>query len=342
MCTGIRTLVKNNEDKNEATFFSRTLEFGIDVKSEIVFKSNSDENKYDYIGFDVLGSKKLIEGCNEEGLYVGAFYFPGYAEYPKESDAKVCVSSIDFVDYCLSNCSSVEEVKDKLEQKEVDIISEDWAPLADAFNKVCDEKKDAFAPPLHWIMIDKSGETYVLEYTKNGRLLKNNSYGVFTNSPDFEWMCTNIRNYASLSPFNDNKAIEIFNQKINNFGQGAGMMGLPGDFTPPSRFIRALALSSTAKPVKSKKDALNLAWHLIDNFDISKGNALVKDTPCNVDNTQWVSVYDINEAKIYFRDYNNPVIREISLSEVKNQCCSSEVSFSIDSGEPKFQKFISK
>ena len=92
------------------------------------------------------------------------------------------------------------------------------------------------APPFHYIVFDNTGASIVIEPIDGKLKVFDNRLGVLTNSPAFDWHITNLRNYIALNPRNV-PPVEIDGMKLRSFGQGSGMLGLPGDFTPPSRFV---------------------------------------------------------------------------------------------------------
>ena len=99
--------------------------------------------------------------------------------------------------------------------------------------------------PLHWILQDRSGRCLTAEQTAAGLRLLENPVGVLSNSPDLPWHLTNLRSYAGLSPLPRPDA-RWEGAELSPFGQGSGGLGLPGDYTPPSRFVRAAFLKSHA------------------------------------------------------------------------------------------------
>ena len=127
-------------------------------------------------------------------------------------------------------------------------------------------------PPCHYIVNDASGQCVVLEYVNGELKIHDNPLGVITNSPTFDWHVTNLRNYVNLT-VNNVPPVEISGIKLPGFGQGSGMLGLPGDFTPPSRFIRAVAFSQSALPVATADEGVLQAFHILNQFDIPKGAA---------------------------------------------------------------------
>jgi choloylglycine hydrolase len=111
--------------------------------------------------------------------------------------------------------------------------------------------------------------------------------------------------------------VAIAEIKVPGFGQGSGMLGLPGDFTPPSRFVRAVAFSQSALPVATAHDGVLQAFHILNQFDIPKGAARGMDNGKAVaDYTLWTSVSDLKNLRYHFRTFDNSRIRMIDLKKM--------------------------
>ena len=98
------------------------------------------------------------------------------------------------------------------------------------------------------------------------------------------------------------------------FGGGSGMLGVPGDTTPPSRFIRATAYVLTAAKVPSGPESVRLAEHIVNNFDIPKGWLRDPDTP--LEYTQWSTIADMKNGVYYVKTYNDPVLRNVAFKDI--------------------------
>ena len=311
-CTGIKLVAKDS-----SIVHGRTLEFGIVVDSSIIFvprgydfvattpQGNGLEykSKYASVGAMVFNVPAMMDGLNEKGLAVGTFYFPGYADYVSlstENQSKA-LSPIDFSNWILTQFATVEEVKQALSSIViVPTIYKDWGDQT---------------PPFHYIVYDKSGKSIAIEPREGKLLVYDNPLGVFTNSPDFNWHMTNLRNYINMSPFNV-KPLKIDSLVLAPFGQGSGMVGLPGDFTPPSRFVRASIFTITATPSSNSNEAVLQAFHILNQFDIPIGAAGEKvDGVIHSDFTQITCVRDPQNLKYYFKTYNNQSIQVVDLKK---------------------------
>ena len=127
--------------------------------------------------------------------------------------------------------------------------------------------------PIHWSVVDKTGDAVVFEYTKDGRKVFDNDIGVFTNNPTFDWHTTNLNSYINLQQKGFEPKTYIRNGKehtIKSFGHGSGFLGVPGDFTPSSRFIRTAAMVRFSGDAKTASDGALKAWHIINSVDITK------------------------------------------------------------------------
>lgn len=313
-CTGI---VRKAEDGS--VIYARTLEFGADLLSFNLLVSprgysysradqkNSSEsvwqNKYGYVGFAPFGLPVVADGLNERGLSAGAFYMPGYAEFEKVPDAEQAksISNVEFVSWVLGNFATVEELKKALKDTKVfGAVLPQWG----------------FVPPLHFVVTDAAGASIVVEYIDSKQKIHDNAFGVLTNSPNYDWHTTNVRNYIGLSTLT-HPAIEVNRQKLESFGQGSGAIGLPGDFSPPARFIRAVFLSNAAVKGKEAPNAISMAFKILNSFDIPEGAIRSEEQgKAAKDITQWTSAADLKNRKYYFHTYNNRNVRMVDLNKI--------------------------
>ncbi|MDC2244852.1 choloylglycine hydrolase family protein [Bacteroides thetaiotaomicron] len=256
--------------------------------------------KYGFIGLSVEQKEFMVEGVNEKGLSAGLFYFPNYGEYPLYDPSQREKSLADFqlVSYVLGECSTVDEVKEKLRNIRVTNI----APRSST---------------VHWRFTEPSGRQVVLEIVNEVMHFYDNPLGVLTNSPDLEWHWTNLNNYINLQP----GTLPEHNYgplQMKSFGHGSGLLGLPGDFTPPSRFVRATFFQLTAPQQPSARESVFQAFHILNNFDIPTGaeqpwGKASADVPSA---TQFTVATDTQNSVIYYRTMYNGNIRCIDLKTV--------------------------
>ncbi len=259
------------------------------------------KTKYGIIGMDVMGLPMLIDGMNEKGLVVGNLMFPGFAEY-QPFDPKMASNTIanwEVVTWILSNFATVDEVKDGIKKI-----------------RVCDVSVGTMGQqPLHFVVHDRTGNCIGIEYVKGQLKVYDNPLGIMTNSPPLDWQLINLSNHINISATNV-KPFKIEDVTLTDLGQGTGMLGLPGDYTPPSRFVRMAALVSSALPVTGPEEGLNLAMTIINNIDIAKGTIReIRGKEPFYDITNWVVVADIGRGRYYFRTYENKDWRYVNMDK---------------------------
>lgn len=139
--------------------------------------------------------------------------------------------------------------------------------------------------------------------------------GVMTNAPTYDWHMTNLANYINLSVTDVDQA-KVGPTTVTAFGSGAGLLGLPGDFTPPSRFVRAVVYSQSAAPNATADDAVLSAFHILNQFDIPKGavvNSAIGQPVAEI--TEWTSVADLKNLRWYFRTFSDQSIHMVDLKQ---------------------------
>jgi len=315
-CTGIRLTAQDG-----SVVPARTLEFAIDLKSQLTVVPRGYvrtgttpdgkpglkwKAKYGSVGMNGVGMPLLFDGMNEKGLVAELFYFPtsaGYMAYTA-ADAGKTLAPWELGSWILENFATVDEVRANIGSVVVPkVVFAAWG----------------FAPEVHFTVHDASGKSIVIEYTGGKLNVYDSPLGVITNSPSFDWQMTNLRNYVNLS-INNAAPAKVGSLTLQPFGQGSGMAGLPGDFTPPSRFVRAVAYSQSVLPSKTGAEAVLEAFHILNQFDIPKGAARdrEKDEHGNVvaDYTLWTAASDTAAKRYYFRTYENSQIRMVDLTKV--------------------------
>ena len=256
--------------------------------------------KYGYVGLAVQQAEFVVEGVNEKGLAAGLFYFPEYGEYEEYDHSKsaTTISDLQLVSYILGKCSTIDEVKEAL--KDVHIVT-----------------IDPRGSTVHWRFTEDSGRQIVLEIIGKKLRFHENKLGVLTNSPSFDWQLTNLNNYVNLRT-GAIKQSEIGNMTLSSFGGGSGLHGIPGDMTPPSRFVRAAFFQSSAPKHASTDKTIEQAFHILNNFDIPAGIQFTKEqqVPDIPSATQWTVATDIKNRRIYYRTMHNATIRCFNLQDI--------------------------
>lgn len=317
-CTSIVLMAEDG-----AAVYGRTMEWGaFDLNSRVsivprghVFQGHTPdgkpglrwEAKYGAVALDALEKDYLTDGMNEKGLVVGALYFPGFAEFHPYDPAKANISmgSLDVANYILTRFATVDEVRKGLEEIRVVPVPE---PALGG------------PAPLHWTVIEKSGKAIVVQYIKGKLHFFDNPLRVLTNSPPFDWHMTNLRNYLSLS------AVALPTKKIaeldfSPIGAGSGLLGMPGDYTPPSRFVRAVAFTQTARKTPDGGETVYEVFRILDNFNLPLGSAEGPDAnPENLkgmrSSTIWTTAADIKNLKLYYHTQHDRKVRMVDFKRI--------------------------
>lgn len=259
-----------------------------------------------FVSLTAYGQDYGPDGMNEAGLYVGMYYFPGFAEFSPYDPAQAgrSLSVGDFMQWMLSSFQTVAEVRAHLD--EVRVVN------------VEDPRFGGAALPFHWKIADASGACIVVEIVEGGKVKIYEAFlGVITNSPEYGWHLTNLRNYLGLTPA-PRTPLTLGGVKLSPLGSGSGLLGLPGDFTPPSRFVRAAALTASARPLASAEAAVFEAFRILDNFNIPVGAsaAPVKLAQDITSATQITTVSDLKNRVLYFHTMDNRQVRKIDLGKI--------------------------
>jgi choloylglycine hydrolase len=262
--------------------------------------------RHGFLSMTAYGQDYGPDGMNEEGLYVGMYYLPGFAEYasydPDLADRSLSVG--DFMQWMLSSFRTVADVRRDLDRIRVINVQDDRFGGAEL--------------PFHWKVSDPSGESIIIELVEGGQMKIHDAFlGVITNSPTYDWHLTNLRNYLHLSA--DPRApLDLGDLHLSPLGAGSGMLGLPGDFTPPSRFIRAAALTASARPLADGREAVFEAFRILDSFNIPLGATVPRGSlPDDIPGaTQITSVSDLTSRRYYYHTMFNRQVRMIDLKKI--------------------------
>jgi choloylglycine hydrolase len=330
-CTDVRLLAKDG-----TAFSVRTMEFAEDLKSDVAIVPRGRQmaspapsgnglawtSKFGFVAMNAFGEPAALDGLNEKGLGFGALYLPGETEYQtvKAGDEARALSNISFGAWVLGNFANVDEVRKALANV---VVWGETVPQLGAF------------APLHYVVTDAAGKSIVIEYVGGQMHVYDNDVGVLTNSPVYPWHIQNLRNYVNLTAVNA-APVKVGTATYVGTGQGSGLKGLPGDPTPPSRFVMAAATSYLADKPKDTSAALVLAMHLIDRVDIPKG--LVRDytdggKPAG-DYTQWTVFRDHANTVYYWRSYDDPALKAIDLKTVDFKAGAPIRSMGVGGGKP--------
>ena len=302
MCTGLSYT-------NGSFYFGRNLDLEYSLNNKVVvtprnfpFKLSKEEelsSHYSIIGMAMVVDNYPLyfDAVNEKGLGMGGLNFDGFSVYHDEQKDKKNIASFEFIPYLLSKCASVQEAKTVL--KDINITNLSFS-----------EKLQA--SPLHWLISDEDS-SIVVESTAEGLQIYDNQFNVLTNNPSFPYHQYNMSNYLNLtSNIPENRLSAKLDLDV--YSRGMGSIGLPGDLSSPSRFVRAAY--ALANSVADKTELANVAqfFHILDFVAQPKGSAMAPGEIYEI--TQYSSCVSIEEQTYYYKTYENNQICAVSMKDL--------------------------
>lgn len=299
MCTAITF-------KADDFYFGRTLDLEYSYNETVTitprcypfhFRNGTDLNEhYALMGMATVADNFPLyyEATNEKGLSMAGLNFPGNAHYLAEKDIFDNVASFELIPWILSQCENVKGAKVLLQSINITdtAFSKDFSPS-----------------PLHWIIADKN-EVITLESTVDGLKIYDNPVGVLTNNPPFPYHLTHLSTFMKLSPY---PAENRFTGKaeLKNFSRGTGALGLPGDCTSQSRFVRASFNKLNAEIFHTEKENIEQFFHLLSSVEQIKGTVKT-DEGKNVF-TVYTSCCNADKGIYYYTTYGNRSITGVDM-----------------------------
>lgn len=307
MCTGL--VLETNKGEH---LFGRNMDIEFTFGQNVgviprnfeyynVATKDKEHTKYGIIAMMTVmeGQPMLADGMNEKGLAIAGLNFPGYSYYSKKiQEGKTNIPVHNFMLWILSNFTNIEEVRNAIENINIiDIPFNDKTPN----------------PTLHWILTDKTGKSIVIETTeRDGLRVFDNNVGVLTNSPTFDWHLTNLKQYMNIT-FEDIAPLKWSDQGLNKLGVGIGSVGLPGDCTPPARFVRAAFLRH-ATLLNDDNIGVSQFFHILNGVAMVRGSVR---TPQKLnDITVYTSCMNLEQHLYYYNTYDNNNISVVDMKKV--------------------------
>lgn len=313
MCTNFK--VKTAADGSVVV--GRSMEFPLGVPTALgVLPSNyagvgtAPEGKsgktwsatYGAIGMVGFGNPQwLTDGMNTAGVSAHFLYMPGgFCTYSTFVGDGQDLSELDVISYLLGTCASIAEVKEAM--KGVRVCGSDPGL--------------GFPPPSHILVHDKVASV-AIEFHDDGIHVVDNPTSVGTNAPYLDWHLTNLSNFVGVSAQSPDP-VQVGEYTVKSLGQGQGLMGLPGDYSPPGRFVRAAVQVTLSDQPKDGHDAEITALHILNTLDITPG--LIREpgpkgtTADEV--TVWASISNLTGQRYSYRTVTDPTVYSVDLGSV--------------------------
>lgn len=294
--------------ENGDFYFGRNLDLEYHFGEKVVItprnyrlhfkKSPELESHYAMVGMASVeeGYPLYAEAVNEKGLCMAGLNFPGNACYYQEDPEKKNITPYELIPWILGQCEDVCQARKMLE--EINLLKlpfSEYLPLA----------------PLHWMIADRKA-CIILESVKDGIHVYENPYGVLTNNPPFPYYQNHMSYYRNLTRnFPDNQFAEKLELPV--YGQGLGAVGLPGDFSPVSRFVKAVFLKWNAKAEPEENSNIAEFFHILDGVAMVRGSVLTAEE--RADLTIYSCCVNTDLGIYYYKTYENNQIQAVSLQK---------------------------
>lgn len=234
------------------------------------------------------------DATNEKGLSMAGLNFPENAYYFPPKEGKDNITPYEFIPWILGQCATIEEARVHLHK--LSLMNE---PFSDALP----------LSPLHWIIADKN-KSIVVESLENGLHIHENPVGVLTNNPPFEMQLFHLNNYMNLS---NDPPENHFSESLNlkKYSNGMGAMGLPGDWSSQSRFVRASFAKMNSKCGTSEEESVSQFFHLLGSVEFPRGSVEMKKDVYEI--TVYSSCCNTDKGIYYYKTYENHGITAVNM-----------------------------
>lgn len=299
MCTAVTYKTKD-------FYFGRTLDYDFSYAEEVTITPRNYCFRFHNLGemkshYAMIGMAFVPENyplyydaVNEKGLGMAGLNFVGNACYGVNPNKKTQLAQFEFIPYILGKCASVKEALKELE--EIDLVGTLY-------------RKDMPVAQLHWIIADKE-QAVTVEFVKEGLKIYENNVGVLTNNPPFDEQLMHLNNFMTLSP-RDPK--NTFSDKIElkRYSRGMGAIGLPGDLSSQSRFVRVAFVKLNSVSGDSEEESVNQFFHILGAVDQQRGACIVGEKDYEV--TIYTSCCNAQKGIYYYTTYENHAITGIDM-----------------------------
>ena len=299
MCTAINMTTKEH-------YFGRNLDLEYSYQETVTITPRNYPFIFRKMGimdrhFAIIGMAYVVDGyplyydaTNEKGVSIAGLRFAGNACYQEEVEEKDNVSPFELIPWILCQCATMEEVKQLLTQLNLlNLPFSEQLPLT----------------PLHW-MISYQEESIVVESTKSGLHIYENKVGVLTNNPAFELQLWNLSNYMGISRESlQNRFSEII--PLEEYSRGMGAIGLPGDLSSASRFVRAAFVLQNSVSGQSEEENVGQFFHILGSVEQQRGCVKLGEDAYEI--SVYSSCCNTDKGIYYYVTYNNRQITAVDM-----------------------------
>ena len=311
--------------KSKDFYFGRTLDYEFSYGDQIVITPRNYSFHFRYIGdkkkhYAMIGMAHVAENyplyydaMNEKGVAIAGLNFVGNAVYAAIKPDVENIAQFEFIPWILSQCSSLVEVRELLER--INIVNTPFSeqlPLAQ----------------LHWIISDEN-ESITVESMADGLHIYDNPVGVLTNNPPFPQQMFQLNNYMYLSPKQPRNTF-CENLALDAYSRGMGGLGLPGDLSSSSRFVRVAFTKVNAISGESEEESVSQFFHILGSVDQQRGCCEVADGKYEI--TLYTSCCNVTKGIYYYNTYENHQISAVDM-HVENLDSDKMICYPVIQGE---------
>lgn len=299
MCTAANYRTKDH-------YFGRTFDYEVSYNEKVVitprnfpfeFRKVADiKRHYAMIGIGIVEKDYPLyyDATNEKGLSMAGLNFPGNAHYKQEVEGKDNISPFEFIPWILAQCANVEEARKLLEN--INLVNIQFS-------------EELSLASLHWIISDKE-KSITVESVKDALKIYDNPVEILTNNPPFDMQMFYLNNYMNLSRENpkNNFSKEI---DFRVYSRGMGAMGLPGDLSSMSRFVKAVFTKMNSISGDSESESISQFFHILGAVEQQRGCVLVGQNQYEI--TIYTSCCNTDKGIYYYTTYENSQITGVDM-----------------------------
>lgn len=292
--------------KTKDFYFGRTLDYEFSYGDEVTITPRNYPFSFRSMGlmkrhYAIIGMAYVTDNyplyydaINEKGLGMAGLNFVGNADYKEPAQDKDNLAQFEFIPWILGQCSTVKEAKTLLEK--INLINTPFS-------------KDLPLAQLHWLIADRD-EAITVESVKEGLRIYDNPVGVLTNNPPFAEQLFQLNNYMHLSPRSPQNH---FSDKLplHTYSRGMGALGLPGDLSSQSRFIRVAFTKMNSVSGTSEAESVSQFFHILGSVDQQRGCCDVGDGKFEI--TIYTSCCNADKGIYYYTTYDNHQITAVNM-----------------------------
>lgn len=299
MCTAISFNTKDH-------YFGRNMDYEHSYDESITITPRNYSFKYKMMpesnnhlamigmAYVVCDYPLYYDATNEKGLSMAGLNFPGNATYYSAVEGKDNIAPFEFIPWILGQCATISEVENLLSRLNlVDISYNFELPLS----------------PLHWLISDKE-KSIVVETMESGMKVYHNPIGVLTNNPPFDYHLWNLCNYMHLSKTPPTNEFST-NLELSAYSRGIGAIGLPGDLSSASRFVKAAFVKENSICKHSEKESVSQFFHILSSVEQQRGCVLVGEN--QYEKTIYSSCCNTDKGIYYYKTYDNSLITAVDM-----------------------------